>query len=410
MLWHAACFRCCIPAPARFFDECDGKAAPVDGQMPWRLAIVGDLRQNISSIIRIRRHTGEPLQTADRHAGEKRAMSLEVATFRLGPLVNLPTVLASLDADPEAILARNGFEPADLSCPDTRISYIQGGKLLADCVATTGCQELGFLIGQQGCISHLGIAGFIARAAPKVEVALRSLISYLDLHEDSAILSLTVGERFTTLGYFVGTSDLDGLEQISDLATVMMYQFMRALCGKNWVASTVNLQRRTPADREPYVRFFCCPVFFDSADSSISFSNEYLLQDSMSADELLFEYLVHEADALHNLQRHQLMDELPSVLIKALLNGQSTARQVASVFGLQERTFHRRLHAAGTSFRTELDRARRLVSEQLLVGTELPVSDIAGALGYADSSGFIRAFQRWSGISPSAWRNRSRLQ
>jgi len=40
----------------------------------------------------------------------------------------------------------------------------------------------------------------------------------------------------------------------------------------------------------------------------------------------------------------------------------------------------------------------------------LPVSDIAGALGYADSSGFIRAFQRWSGVSPSAWRNRNQLQ
>jgi AraC-like DNA-binding protein len=331
-------------------------------------------------------------------------------TFRLGPLVNLPVILASLDADADAILARNGFETAVFSSPDTRISYVQGGKLLADCVATTGCQELGLLIGQRSSISHLGMAGFIARAAPNVEAALRNLISHLDLHEDSAILSLTVGERFTTLGYFVGASGLEALEQICDLAAVMMYQFMRALCGKNWVASTVNLRRPRPADRDPYRGFFCCPVFFDSADCSVTFSNEYLLHDSPSADELLFEYLKHEADALHNLQHHQMMDELPSVLIKALLNGRAMARQVASVFGLQERTFHRRLNAAGTCFRAELDRARRLVSEQLLVGTDLPVSDIAGALGYADSSGFIRAFQRWSGVSPSAWRNRNQLQ
>ena len=153
-----------------------------------------------------------------------------------------------------------------------------------------------------------------------------------------------------------------------------------------------------------------CPVYFDSAECSITFSNQYLSRRSQSADALLFDYLQHDAEALHKLQRHQLMDELPSVLVKALLNGESTARQVASAFGLHERTFHRRLSAAGTSFRAELDRARHLVSEQLLVGTELPVCDIAGALGYADSSGFIRAFRRWSGVSPSAWRERNRLQ
>ena len=337
-------------------------------------------------------------------------MSLEDATFRLGPLVNLPAVLASLDADPKAILARNGFEEADFASPDTRISYIRGGKLLADCVSTTNCQEIGFLVGQRSGISHLGIAGFIARAAPSVEVALRSLISHLDLHESRALLSLTVDEPYASLAYFLAEPKIEGLEQVSDLAAVMMYQFMRALCGNNWAASTVNLPRRRPTDCEPYRRFFGCPVFFDSADCSITFSNRHLSQDSLGADALLFEYLQHEADALHTLQRHELMDELPTVLIKALLNGQSRAQQVASVFGLQERTFHRRLSAAGTSFRTELDRARHLVSEQLLVGTELPVCDIAGALGYADSSGFIRAFQRWSGFSPSAWREANRLQ
>ncbi len=45
--------------------------------------------------------------------------------------------------------------------------------------------------------------------------------------------------------------------------------------------------------------------------------------------------------------------------------------------------------------------------KQLLESTSLPVCDIADALGYADSSGFIRAFQRWSGSSPAVWRKRN---
>ena len=46
----------------------------------------------------------------------------------------------------------------------------------------------------------------------------------------------------------------------------------------------------------------------------------------------------------------------------------------------------------------------RKLGEQLLANTSLAVGDIATALGYADASGFIRAFERWCGSSPAVWR------
>jgi AraC-like DNA-binding protein len=36
----------------------------------------------------------------------------------------------------------------------------------------------------------------------------------------------------------------------------------------------------------------------------------------------------------------------------------------------------------------------------------LEVSEIAAALDYADASAFTRAFRRWSGTTPAAWRAR----
>ena len=45
------------------------------------------------------------------------------------------------------------------------------------------------------------------------------------------------------------------------------------------------------------------------------------------------------------------------------------------------------------------------VARQLLKGTRMRIADIALALGYANTSGFSHAFQRWSGTPPSEWRS-----
>jgi AraC-like DNA-binding protein len=44
------------------------------------------------------------------------------------------------------------------------------------------------------------------------------------------------------------------------------------------------------------------------------------------------------------------------------------------------------------------------MSQQLLAGSTTSVAAIAAALGYAESSAFIRAFTRWSGATPERWR------
>jgi len=47
---------------------------------------------------------------------------------------------------------------------------------------------------------------------------------------------------------------------------------------------------------------------------------------------------------------------------------------------------------------------RREVACQLLESTNRPANRVAAILGYTDASSFTRAFRRWSGIAPSAWR------
>jgi len=330
-------------------------------------------------------------------------------TFRVGPLVNLASLVDSLGFDPEPIFIESGLDQKDFRDPDHRMPYLSSSRLLANCVEATGCDHIGLLLGIRAEPSHLGVVGFLVRAAPTVEVALQALVENLDLHEDSASVRLNIGPEYSSLNYNVHEPGILAIEQIGDLSAVMMYKILATLCCKDWAASTVKLIRREPEDWGPYRRFFRSALFFNSTECTITFNNHCLGQKPPTADQLLYKYLRKEARQLHDLHHNELMEELPAAMMQGLLTEKFSARHIADTFGMRERTLHRRLRVAGTSFRQELDAARKLVSEQLLGGTSLPVCDVASALGYADASGFIRAFQRWAGTSPSTWRKKNGL-
>lgn len=66
----------------------------------------------------------------------------------------------------------------------------------------------------------------------------------------------------------------------------------------------------------------------------------------------------------------------------------------------------RALEREGTSFRAIKDALRRdLAIEQLSRG-ELPMPDIARAVGFAETSAFHRAFKQWTGVRPGEYRRR----
>lgn len=329
------------------------------------------------------------------------------STVRVGPLVNIPGVLLELGCDPDPVFERAGFNRGELEDTEHRISYEAGRRLLTECVRTTGCEHFGLLLGQMANPSHLGLAGFLIRTASTVGHALQALVENLDLHDGGATCVLLVEENYCRLSFHIHQPGVSASAQIYDMSATIMFKIMRSLCGSDWKASQVLLMRRKPADSTPYTNFFRTSVIFDSEACAILFPSHCLQLKPPMADELLHHHLELEATELHQAQHSELLDTLPAILQRGLFRHQFSVHDIADAYGIQERTLHRRLQSAGTTFRKELDGVRESLSLQLLKSSSLPICDLATSLGYADSSGFIRAFQRWTGFSPASWRRQN---
>jgi AraC-like DNA-binding protein len=76
--------------------------------------------------------------------------------------------------------------------------------------------------------------------------------------------------------------------------------------------------------------------------------------------------------------------------------------------GISVSTLQRILKASNTTYQEILDEVRHDMARDLLEKTPVPVTDIASGLGYDHPGNFSRAFVRWEGISPAAYRTRGR--
>ncbi|MGZ3421394.1 MAG: AraC family transcriptional regulator ligand-binding domain-containing protein [Polyangiales bacterium] len=84
--------------------------------------------------------------------------------------------------------------------------------------------------------------------------------------------------------------------------------------------------------------------------------------------------------------------------------------EASSRLHVSGRTLRRHLQKQNLTFHALRDEARRSRAMQLLSQSLLAVEEIASELGYADAAGFIRAFARWTGQTPAAYRRKSRAR
>ncbi|KHL17076.1 AraC-like DNA-binding protein [Mumia flava] len=103
-------------------------------------------------------------------------------------------------------------------------------------------------------------------------------------------------------------------------------------------------------------------------------------------------------------ERHGIAQQVRVLVTQHVLTG-APMEVVAADLGLSVRTLRRRLADAGTSYRALLDEVRRSLAEELLASGGLSVEDAALRLGYAEASSFIAAFRRWTGVTPTGWRD-----
>jgi AraC-like DNA-binding protein len=92
-------------------------------------------------------------------------------------------------------------------------------------------------------------------------------------------------------------------------------------------------------------------------------------------------------------------------LLDALDTGLPSEEDIANSLHMSARTLQRRLKAENTTYGEVVQQTRLQLAQQLLASTDISATEVGLACGFGDASAFTRAFRRWTGTTPSDYRN-----
>ncbi len=327
---------------------------------------------------------------------------------RASTLAGYAALVAEMGGDAPALWREAGLAARDLRTPDEDryLSHAKVELLLERTAEALDCPHFALLLGQRLSLSMLGLIGFVMQQSPTVGAALAELQAHFYLLVRGSALELQMhGERHVRM-YFVvhDTRALPSVRCTAELCLSAGLQIMRRLCGAHWSPLEVGFAHARPSQIKRYRRWFGAPVQFDQEQDSFLFSADMLRQPIDRADPALGRVLNTYLTLLDAKHSDDPVAQIRELITRALATGGCSAEKVAAFLGVHRRTLHRMLAVQGTTFKQVLEQVRKDRAARALAESDISVTALAHALCYSDTSALSRAFQKWYGMSPRAWR------
>lgn len=307
--------------------------------------------------------------------------------------------------EPRKVLRGTRLRAAMLDAPDFRVAAAEAARIVFNAIELTGDPSLGLEFGLRTKPTTHGYLGYAAMSCNTLGDAVSLMLRFMGLRQSDFH-----AQRYEEQGWAVfelhETHDAGPLRQFFlEALTIGLVRIARFLVADTSAEVEVWYDWPQPdyfaahQKRLPFVRF-------DKPNVQIRFPGRYLDHPLVMGDPVAVKLAVAQCEqefALVSSEQDNLLMRVRSELHPRKQNYPSQ-EQVAQALLLSSRTLKRQLHKRGTSFRKLLEERQYADARQLLKNPNLSINQVGDAVGYRDPPSFTRAFKRWSGTTPSQFR------
>jgi AraC-like DNA-binding protein len=311
---------------------------------------------------------------------------------------------AGVDVGPA--LAQAGLATEEIDDKNATIgvaNQIRFVELMADAL---GDANLGFHLAFDHDVREIGLLYYVAASADTLGSALRRAERYVKIQNEGVRIKVSKGKSVRVRFEYSGVARHTDVQQIEFIIGSII-RIARQLTGRSLHPTHIRMMHRLAGDRARLERLLDATIEDGAGVDEIEFPAASWNLPIESADPHLHRLCVQsceEALARRETQSSPLKVKVENAIAALLPHGQARHDIVAAKLGMSPRTLARRLSSEGSSFAGILADMRSALARRYLGDRTLPISQIAWLLGYTEIGTFTRAFQRWTGMPPSAAR------
>lgn len=307
--------------------------------------------------------------------------------------------------DSRKLFEKAGLNPAKLRNPDARYPDKKIMKLWEYALEAIDDPCLGLEVASYFHPTTLHALGFAWLASQSLKDAFARLIRYSRIITDVEKLSF----EETTEDYRFKIHLPDGRHYFPyedyDAAFAIVVKLCRLSCGDDFSPKHMVMQRQEPACVDKFYAFFRCSIDFAAESYEIWFNKQDIVKQLPAANERLA--LMNDKvvmDYLVELDKDDIVMQVKQKLIDRLPTGKVTQKDIANAVHMSERSLQRKLADRKTSYKKVLDEVRSELAKGYINDARLSLNEITYLLGFSEPANFTRAFKRWHGVAPSAYR------
>ena len=304
------------------------------------------------------------------------------------------------------LLDAAGLTAAQLEDESASLSLAEYRRVLRAALVTSGNPALGLHMGERVSAGKFGVVGYLAEQSSCLREALALCSAYGSVFTAGPRLQLVEDGELATLRLSLICEGLPEVQLTTEFALTWLLRLVRQFVGDEAQVLRAFFAYPAPAHRAEYTRVFAGREQFSHAFSGLELERPWLDRSRPHSSPELLRVLQAQAELL--LARGD-RDAPPMLRVKRWLASHGlqtrpTMETVARALGMSARSLRRQLASGRVSYSDLLEDARAARAKELLRNPRCSVQDAAYALGFEAPPAFSRAFKRWTGMPPSAYR------
>jgi AraC-like DNA-binding protein len=297
-----------------------------------------------------------------------------------------------------------GMDPVLLFDDRSRITVEQAARLVRAVWKLTG-DEMAGLGPEPAPLGTFRMICLGVISSPDLGTAMGRFNDFCRIIPSMPPFTIETGPTTTRVVYEIQPEN-DPTGFITDMMMSISVRLFSWLAGSRLPVEAVELPHPLPEDAEDYDLVFGSHVTFGKPQPAIEFNNEMLTLPVVRTEAELEEWLRNSPSDLLMLRDYgtSVADQVRKILERGLRGPWPTADEAAAKLSMSTQNMRRLLRDEGTSVtRIKEDLLRDAAVTALVRGDET-VSQLAERLGFSEPSAFHRAFRRWTGSAPGAYR------